>query len=738
MILRQIELKRFGKFDERSLEFRRGINVIVGPNEAGKSTMMEAIPAVLFGLRDKERFRKWGRSAECEAALVFDCGSCTVRIERNILTDRILYKETDDLYNTLYEFEGKVAPLGRSSERMEYYSRLADILGVVENDLFRASVFFGQGQLEFSTKGGVADRVKALLSGYLDVDYDAVLTSLSEDYFKITSENPWGKDKTKDREYEEVCSRLRDVETEKSSLQNQLEEIALLRDKISELTQAIETDKSDAAKGQNYLNWVRRQWHLEEQQEKLKEEFSRLNLQMEKVETLIQRQNALQTKRDSLGIPSALADDLPALLKEADETKQRLIQLQEEGNSLRQELIEQVTPSRKISILLTTATLIPGIVIALMSSEYRAYSLLISVLIISMIWAIHVWRSGDIGAHMGGLKGQLRVVELGREQAQIRLAEIDQILENSGLSPSAAQKDKLQEKLGEYRNIRNELQEISVALRVLDDPEPLKKSRDSVVRELAVLSQRIEQEKPLKARNILSLEELPEAEETLHKLQASLLEKEKELEGLIRQEMALSTRIENLAQLDREWLLLTERKKNLEHRKSVLATAFEVLSSSVEDFRKTYLDRFLSDIGRYLGTLSSGTYQEVSCNEDFDFSLKTAQGWKSLEHFSQGTRDAVFLAIRFALSRHLAGGKTLPFLLDDPLVNLDRIRLTETLKALERLSNDHQIVLFTHDEGILKRATRERWHCVSLEDVRADKQNKTNERSEDVSQLCLL
>jgi len=49
MILRSIELESFGRFRGQTVEFRRGLNLVIGPNEAGKSTIAEAVPAVLFG-----------------------------------------------------------------------------------------------------------------------------------------------------------------------------------------------------------------------------------------------------------------------------------------------------------------------------------------------------------------------------------------------------------------------------------------------------------------------------------------------------------------------------------------------------------------------------------------------------------------------------------------------------------------------------------------------------------------
>ncbi|MGC9317325.1 MAG: ATP-binding protein [Armatimonadota bacterium] len=51
MILTRLRLQRFGRFRDASWEFAPGLNVIRGPNEAGKSTMREAIVRLLFADR---------------------------------------------------------------------------------------------------------------------------------------------------------------------------------------------------------------------------------------------------------------------------------------------------------------------------------------------------------------------------------------------------------------------------------------------------------------------------------------------------------------------------------------------------------------------------------------------------------------------------------------------------------------------------------------------------------------
>lgn len=48
MIITKLKIRSFGCFGAKELEFKKGLNVILGPNEAGKSTAFNAIQKVLF------------------------------------------------------------------------------------------------------------------------------------------------------------------------------------------------------------------------------------------------------------------------------------------------------------------------------------------------------------------------------------------------------------------------------------------------------------------------------------------------------------------------------------------------------------------------------------------------------------------------------------------------------------------------------------------------------------------
>ncbi|KJW12045.1 ATP-binding protein [Levilactobacillus spicheri] len=54
MYLKTLTLFGFGQFHDRTFDLERGLNVLVGPNEAGKSTLTQFITAILFGFPTKK------------------------------------------------------------------------------------------------------------------------------------------------------------------------------------------------------------------------------------------------------------------------------------------------------------------------------------------------------------------------------------------------------------------------------------------------------------------------------------------------------------------------------------------------------------------------------------------------------------------------------------------------------------------------------------------------------------
>ena len=111
--------------------------------------------------------------------------------------------------------------------------------------------------------------------------------------------------------------------------------------------------------------------------------------------------------------------------------------------------------------------------------------------------------------------------------------------------------------------------------------------------------------------------------------------------------------------------------------------------------------------------------------------------WMPAENFSKGTVDALYLALRTALTKIRDDGRSLPLMLDDPFVHLDQKRLSTALNMIDLASVDGQLVLFSHNLELGKRAARERWHVVPLDGGTVETSTE-EEGGEHAGQLHLL
>lgn len=93
MELLELIVKNFGKLSGRSWEFEKGINIIYGENESGKTTLHTFIKSMLFGMErgrgraslkdDFSQYEPWDNPGYYAGILRFECGGKTFRLERH-------------------------------------------------------------------------------------------------------------------------------------------------------------------------------------------------------------------------------------------------------------------------------------------------------------------------------------------------------------------------------------------------------------------------------------------------------------------------------------------------------------------------------------------------------------------------------------------------------------------------------------------------------------------------------
>ena len=92
MIINRLILKSFGKFQGKEIELQEGINILLGENESGKSTVHVFLQSMLFGMKRGRgkasktdaysRYMPWENGSWYEGSMVFACGGRTFRLER--------------------------------------------------------------------------------------------------------------------------------------------------------------------------------------------------------------------------------------------------------------------------------------------------------------------------------------------------------------------------------------------------------------------------------------------------------------------------------------------------------------------------------------------------------------------------------------------------------------------------------------------------------------------------------
>lgn len=141
MIIREANIGKFGKLENQKYQFAPQINVIYGANESGKSTLMQFLKAMLFGL-EKTRVRKtldtynryepWDTPAYFYGSMMFETGQQQFLLERNFY-----YKEK----------RARLVNIRDGEELSVEYGDLDMLLGNVSAATYENTCCIGQEQL---------------------------------------------------------------------------------------------------------------------------------------------------------------------------------------------------------------------------------------------------------------------------------------------------------------------------------------------------------------------------------------------------------------------------------------------------------------------------------------------------------------------------------------------------------------------------------------------------------------
>lgn len=321
MIIKELRIDSFGAIVKKNIKFDRGINVIYGENEAGKSTIEAFIRSMLYGFSkrrgkgegDRKRFLPL-QGGRAQGELVYEhnnktyiikrCFGETKKEDKSIILDYLTGEEIDNI--NLVEPGKDILGVNRSTfektlfisqlgvvvvkdKEEEIMDKLIAVLGCGEHEVPAAKAIENLENLKkgFVTKRGVGtlDDLKKRYSLLMEERYKGY--KIAEENLQLEY-NLLNEKEHRDKLYKDI-NRLEVYKKyiKKIKLQKEYKDITNYLKKSEELKREEEELNSHLTKGQdiideNFIDSLKNEnisyLNLRDRREELKEEFNKISV----------------------------------------------------------------------------------------------------------------------------------------------------------------------------------------------------------------------------------------------------------------------------------------------------------------------------------------------------------------------------------------------------------------------------------------------------------------------------
>ncbi len=705
MWIRRVTLRGFGCFSEGiDIEFREGVNIVLGPNESGKTTLMESIVGVIYGLPTREAeeaLRPRGVHRAYAGEVVWINGEAEYRVSRDFETNRVTVTRKEGSGSAIL-FQGEANPRGRTDDIAAYLDIVESITGIRDRDIAVRTLFINQGDMETA----VDDKIRHLLSGTQVGGFDRVLVRLEEEYGALTRENPWGAPRRKDREIEELDARIEDLTVRIGRAREALSLGGYLLQEMDETArmhaEAREQVEEKSALCRNYGEFFevnRERSDLEKRLRTLRDEREKvkaLTADCRSVEAeLWPRYNIFRNSGLDLGESLRL---LAALQRDVESMKEDLMRRESE--------LETMPWPRNLRNAVAGAVCAALLGFAGMAGAGAPLPGVAVGFLLGLLAFFGVFFLGK-GKEKRRLMVEGQVVELAdrlEKQKSLMTAEETELA-------GVLQGRRPREVMEEFRHFREKADLLSRYEQIRDSHrsvENVEADYDDVFQKLKLVDARA-RDLIAKAPFLAGADEDPElmsrSMEIAARERESVLARCSELEGRLEelklsQARSASSSVEDVEAIEEDLAECAERKKMLAFRRDALGHALAVLRESIAEFQESHLERLTSRAGNLVRKITAGRHDRLVLDRNFVPVLYDVNGVPETPgDLSQGARDQLYLALRRAIGEELSGGARLPLLMDDVLVNCDAARLAAIRELLFDPSAPRQVILFTHDPG---------------------------------------
>lgn len=678
MKIKNIKVNAYGNIENKDINLEEGINIIHGANESGKSTLLNYIISIFYGisrnkdgkvLSDYEKYKPWNS---------------------NEFSGKISYKlENGEKYEIFRDFNKKNPKI--------YNDKLEDISDRFETDKKDGSKFFIEQmgidkQMYLSTVVSTQEEVRldeknqnmliqkiANLAGTGEdnVSYKKALIKLQE---KIRDEIGTNKTSQKpiniiEKEIVEINNKI--VETEK--YRNRKYEIDAEKEQILSELKELEQQKQILQELQNSMK------SEEETKNRLEIREKNRKDNIAKINELTNQKNTINAESERV---QSAKNHLQDIIKGHKENIEKLNSEIEKIANEKEETQEKEKPS--ISFIIITVVLAIALICSIILIKNYIVSGILGVAIIANI-VFYVINKNKQKVNKAKLREKIN------QEKQYKREKLEnqkqQIIANVNTTEKELEKQEEEEK-----QVNSELSMLKGQIILLE------KNNEKITEEIEQDNKAIKEEsnknkqqiiEKYKDKNINDLLYINDYQNYISKIEETINNNRIRIKGLEIEYNTIVPQLDEMVVLEEKREADKEKLAELREKESIINIAIENLMDAYEEMKTTITPKFTKNLSESIQKISSNKYNKVTINDENGMIIENNRGeYVEAIKLSTGTIDQLYLALRLSMIDELSK-ENLPIILDESFAYSDNNRLKNMLQYLTSDLNNHQTIIFT-------------------------------------------
>ena len=655
MRIDNLKINAYGNIKNKDISLNKGINIIHGANESGKSTLLSYIVNSFYGISktkdgrkisDYEKYKPW---------------------EGSEFSGRIKYTLNDNSqYEIFRDFTKKNPKI--------YNERLEDITDNFEIDKKDGSKFFIE-------QTGVDKQT--YLSTVVSMQQEVRLEEKEQNLLiqKIANLAGTGEDNVS---YKKALGKLQDkIRDEIGTNKTTQKPINIIEKEIEEINRKIEEIRP----------YKDKKYGIDSEREELKEQIKELEIERKILQELRESELAenenkkeIQIKENNIKENESKVLTLKNKMKELGDIEKSVGEnsrkLQSEIESRKQNQEENIeiknTSKKSIYLVIAVALIIVAVVLAVIVKNYVLAGIPLVLSIIDVI---------ILAITQNKKKKEIQEQKNKQEENRIRTAqEIENLTKE------------LQGNEEEKRDLDSQISMIKGQLLLLENNnEQISAQVNKIKTDLLNTQNQDRNQIITKYQTELPIEKINSIIESnnLSSLEEQLNTNKIKLTGLEIEENTILPQLDNLVNLEEKLEADMQNKTELLQKEEIINLAIENLNKAYEEMKTTITPKFTNNLSEGIKEITNNKYEKVAINDENGMIIENARGeYIEANKLSTGTIDQLYLALRLSMIKDLSK-ETLPIILDETFAYFDNARLEKIIQYLNEKAEEHQTIIFT-------------------------------------------